>query len=496
MSRPAPLRPSPAPDPRRRLRSSVFPALVAAASLAVSGCGAEAGSGPVYDLVVDGVTVVDPDAGVSRADRTVAVTDGRIVAVWEAGEVPRGLEAARRLEGTGRWLIPGLWDAHVHFRGGEALLEENRALLALYPLHGVTTVRDAGGDLTGHVLAWRDSIGDGDLLGPRILTSGPKLDGPDPSWAGSIPLADPAEVPAALDSVQALGADYVKLYDGSMSPEVYMAAVREAQARGLTITGHMPLGVDLLEAVEAGLDGTEHLYYVLKGTATNREDVSAGVRAGELGFWEAMYGVAGRPDPARRARVFRAMREGGAAVTPTLHIGDVLSRVEQVDHGDDPELAWIPGGIVDTYARRVEGARRASPESREANRALRAEMAGLVRPLHEAGVTLLAGSDAGPFNSFVYPGSSLHAELEALVEAGLSPLEALRSATTAPADYMGRGDELGRIAPGYRADLVLLDADPFADISATRAIAAVILRGEDVLTREEIGAALEAREVR
>lgn len=482
-----------------RTRRAAPLAVVLAAALAACGGGADGGEGASeagpYDLVVEDVRVVDVDRG-TALEGSVAVRDGRVAAVWPAGAVPEGVEAGRTVAGDGRWLIPGLWDAHVHFRGGEELREANRALLPLYPVNGITTVRDAGGDLTPALLAWRDSIGEGRLLGPRILTSGPKLDGPRPGWPGSIALADPSQVPAALDSLQALGVDYVKLYDGSMSPQVFMAAVREAEARGMTVTGHMPLGVDFAEAVEAGLDGTEHLYYVFKGTAANREEVTRRVRAGELGFWDALWSMLDTRDPAREAAVFEAMARKGTVVVPTLHIGNVLSNVERVDHGSDPELALIPPGVRETYRGRVESAERASLESRENNRALRDLMGAMVPRMRDAGVTILAGSDAGPFNSFTYPGFALHAELEALVEAGLTPAEALRSATTAPAAFLGLDDELGRVEPGYRADLVLLDADPLADIRATRSVSTVILRGEDVLDRETLGAVLRQVEER
>lgn len=472
---------------------------IAAALLACGGEDVVPGTGtddtPPPDLIIDDVRVVDVATGSILSDHTVAIADGAVTGVWAADQVPaevRGIVAggasATVIDGAGRYLMAGLWDAHVHFRGGEELRAANRELLRLYPAFGVTTVRDAGGDLTEAIFAWRDSIAAGDLTGPRILTSGPKLDGPRPSWDGSIALSDPAQVPAALDSLQVLGVDYVKLYDGTMSPQVFLAAVREAEARGMTVTGHMPLGVDFLEAVQAGLDGTEHLYYLYKGTAANRDSVGAAVRAGELGFWDAFWAVLGRRDAEREVAVFAAMAESGTAVVPTLHIGDVLSTVEQVDHSADSMLELIPDEIEATYAGRVRSAERSSLETREANRRLRREMAALVAPLQAAGVTILAGSDAGPFNSYTYPGAALHAELEALVAAGLTPAEALRAATTAPATFMGLGDELGRVAPGYVADLILLDENPLSDIRATRSVSTVILRGDEVLDRRALEA--------
>lgn len=472
-----------------RLGASPIRGMSLALALLAAACSGTDETG-AYDLVIAGASVVDVDAGTTLPDRTVAVRDGRIAAVWAAADVPRDLAAARTIDAAGQWLIPGLWDAHVHFRGGTDLAEENLALLPLYPLTGVTTVRDAGGDLTPELMAWRDAMAAGELLGPRILTSGPKLDGPQPMWEGSIALSEPSQVPAALDSLEALGVDYVKLYDGTMSPEVFMAAVREAEARGLRVTGHMPLGVDLLEAIAAGFDATEHLFYALKASAGNHEEVTARVRAGEMGFWDAFPAILDAPDADRQAEVLAAMARGGTAVVPTLHIGQVLLEVGRVDHTSDPELAYIPPGILDTYQERVAGAVASPPSFREMEQELETRMGQMVAPMARAGVTILAGSDAGPFNSFTYPGFALHAELEELVGVGLSPAEALRTATAAPADFMGLGEDLGRVAPGYLADLVLLEANPLGDIGATRQIAFVIQGGSEVLDRAAIDAAL------
>lgn len=459
--------------------------------LLAAGCGSDGENTPAVDLLITDVRVVDARTETVLDGRTVAVSHGEIAAVWGPDEVPVEMVAGTLLDGRGRYLIPGLWDAHVHFRSDGGLVEENRSLLAMYPAFGVTTVRDAGGNLTPELLAWRDSIRAGTLVGPDIFTSGPKLDGPQPSWEGSIALESPDGVPAALDSLQALGVDYVKLYDGSMSPEVFLAAIREAEDRGLKVTGHMPLGVDFLDAVEAGLDGTEHLYYAYKESALNAPGITARVREGDLGFWSALYAAESAPGSDRESEVFATMREHGTVVVPTLHIGAVLATVEVEDHSDDPLLSRIPDAIRDTYARRVESARRASDEARARNRALRADLADFYGRMHAAGVTTMAGSDAGPFNSYVYPGESLHAELEALVEVGLTPAEALLAATVNPATFLGVDAEVSRIAPGFRADLVLLEENPLENISATRTVSTVILRGETVLDRDDIQSLLQ-----
>jgi len=481
------------PRSRDVSRSGAISVLLAA--FALSACG---GDGlPAADLVIDDVAIVDVVAGAVEEGRTVAIADGRIRSIVPAEE--GAPPAARVVDGSGRFLIPGLWDAHVHFRGGEELREENRALLPLYVANGVTTVRDAGGDLTPALLAWRDSIASGAMVGPRILTSGPKLDGPTGGWEGSIRPTSPEEVPAALDSLDALGTDYVKIYDGTTSRDVYLAIVREAERRDRIVSGHMPFSVGFLEAVDAGLDITDHLYYAFKGTVANEDSLTAAIRAGEgPGFWGALWLMMEARDSAKAGAVYEAMAEAGTAAVPTLHIGHVLAWVDEEDHGSDPELRYIAPAIEETYQGRVRSARRASDASRARTRALRQIFVEMVRPMHDAGVTLLAGSDAGPFNSYVYPGFSLHDELQALVDAGLTPAQALRTATVNPARVMRRDDELGRVAEGYLADLVLLEANPLEAISATRAIDRVIVRGEEVYDEARLRALLEgvAREDR
>lgn len=447
---------------------------------------------PPADVVISDVRVVDVDAGQVTGPATVILRDGLIetIATGDDAQAATDTPAAQRLEGEGGYLIPGLWDMHVHFRGGEELADDNRALLPLYVANGVTTVRDGGGDLTPAVLEWRDRISSGELVGPRILTSGPKLDGPTGGWEGSIRLIAPSQVPAALDSLDALGADYIKIYDGTTPADVYLEIIREAERRDRIVTGHMPFSVDFRESVRAGLDATEHLYYAYKGGAANEDSITARERSDDpLGFWQALDVL--EWDDERAAETWALMAEYGTAAVPTLHIGRVLSWVDQEDHTSDPELAFIPPAIEETYAGRVRSARASSPAARESRRALQEHFIGMVGPMHAAGVPILAGSDAGPFNSYVYPGFSLHDELAELAGAGLSNADVLRIATLGAATFMRRADELGSVGEGFRGDLVLLGSNPLDDIAATRDLRAVVLDGRTVLDRDALDALLD-----
>ena len=476
-----------------------FQALVTTAltaGLLSVGCTSDADHTPP-DLVIQNVNVVDVAGGQVLEQQSVAVREGRIIRVASGEAVSDESPETSVLDGSGRYLIPGLWDMHVHFRGGEEISAENEALLPLYIVNGVTTVRDGGGDITEHVLDWRDRIAAGELVGPRILTSGPKLDGPTGGWDGSIRLASTDEVPAAIDSLQALNVDYVKLYDGTMSREVYLALLEEANARDMIVTGHMPMSVRFGEAVDRGLDATEHLYYAFKGGAANEDSVTTAVieqwdSPESLGFRQTLQLLRAGWDEETAQRTYAHMVEAGTAAVPTLHIGEILAHVDTADHSADPELQYVHPNIEATYARRVDGARRSSPQAREDRRDLHQHFVRMAGDMHRADVLLLAGSDAGPFNSFVYPGFALHSELEALVEAGLTPAEALRTATVNAARFMRVGSDFGEIGEGFHADLVLLGSNPLDDIRNTRDIEAVIVRGDRVFDRDDLESLLSS----
>ncbi|MEX0890755.1 MAG: amidohydrolase family protein [Gemmatimonadota bacterium] len=449
------------------------------------------------DVAIVGATVIDPASGRVLPEHTVAIREGRITQLQPAAvrggdpaTDPLAAGATRVIDGRGRWLVPGLWDAHVHFRGGAALAEANRGLLPLYVANGITSVRDAGGDLTPELLDWRRRIAAGELAGPRLYTSGPKLDGPTGGWDGSIRITTPDQVPAALDSLQSLGADYVKIYDGSVGPDVFLAIVAEAERRGMPVTGHMPFSVRFADAVRAGLDATEHLYYAFKGAAANEDSVTAAVRAGELGFWDALAVLREGWSEARADSLWRTMAAAGSGVVPTLHIDHVLGHVADTDHTSDPQLAYIHPDIQATYEGRVRSAQRSSASMRAERIERHGNFVRMVGDMHAAGVPIYAGSDAGPFNSYVYPGWSLHEELAALVEAGLTPMEALRAATIRPAELLGVEERTGRIRQGADADLLLLDADPLTDIRNTRRIAFVTQANGRVWSASELAALL------
>jgi imidazolonepropionase-like amidohydrolase len=444
----------------------------------ILGCGSSGNKAESYDIVLKGVNVVDVNLGEVIENQLVAIRADTIRLIQDAAE-PFEYRADTLIEAAGKWVIPALWDMHVHFRGGEELTAENKALLPLYIAHGVTVVRDAGGDLTPAILEWREELAEDSLLAPRIYTSGPKLDGPEPTWGGSIELESPAAVSAAIDSLEALGVDYIKIYDSSISREVFLAIIREAEKRGIKTTAHMPFTATLGEAVDAGLDATEHMYYVMKASAAKEDSLTRYVRAQQeagnpVGFYTQLEWYLDRYDSAAAGHIFNKMADANTAVVPTLHIGELLANLHGEDHQQDSLLPYIGSGIQETYQGRLNSAKKSTAKVREIRKRFGERFRAMVPEMQKRGVMILAGSDAGPYNSFVYPGLALHKELEELVEAGLTPAEALKASTYNGASFFGVEAFYGTVEEGKSAELLLLNGNPLENISNTQNIFALL----------------------
>jgi imidazolonepropionase-like amidohydrolase len=447
----------------------------------LAGCANRPTKLEIYDVVINHVTVVDVVTGQLTPNRVVAVSKGKIVRLEEADK--DSYAAKQYVNGNGRFLLPGLWDMHVHFRGGDSLVAANKKSLTLFLAHGITTVRDAGGDLTPSVMQWRNEMEAGQYPGPRIFTSGPKIDGPKAYWPGSLEVETPAQIGKALDSLQRLRVDYVKIYESKISGEAFLNTISQAQRRGMKTTGHMPYSVTLGEAVKRGLDATEHLYYVFKACSSKEDSLTALVRNSlktdkPLGLFAVLPAVYDTYSPAAAATIYKQMAKRKTAAVPTLHIGKTLAELSENDHARDTLRAYIDPKIQATYTRRLASARQQSAAARAFSKKLETKFFSMVPEMQAAGVPILAGSDSGPFNSFIYPGASLQDELLMLVEAGLTPLQALQAATINGAKFMGVAGRTGTIALGKDADLLLLTANPLENIANVKKIDAVVSRGK------------------
>lgn len=432
---------------------------------------------PPADIVIRHVTVIDVAAGKAVPDQAVVLRGDTIVAVGSDARTARGWTARATIDAKAKFLIPGLWDMHVHFGGGPALIEENRALLPLYVAHGITSVRDCAGDLPEQVLDWRGQIARGSLFGPTLYTSGPKIEGIAPMWKGTIEVGSTAQVDAALTRLQRARVDFVKITDSTLKPELFLYAVRAAKARGLRTSGHIPMALTVLSAVNSGLNSIEHLDYAYRMGVRSEGQIAADFAAGRSSREIAALRLQQGFDPLLVQADYRYLAKRGVAVTPTLNISRIVANLDREEHSRDAYLRYIGPGLRQTYAWRVERAAKATPEQIAARHAHFERVAAVLPMLAKAGVPIMAGTDAGFLNSFDYPGIGLHDELGLYVRYGLTPAQALRAATVTGPAWLGK-PRYGAIAVGKAADLVLLDSNPLVDIAATRAIRAVILRGK------------------
>lgn len=408
---------------------------------------------PAATTVIVHVTVVDVIAGTLRPDQVVVVAESRIASVRpSAGYVaPRN---AHIVDGRGRFLIPGLWDMHSHSLWSERAMQ---SFLPLYVTQGVTGIRDMGGhlDVLSHYRAARDSSGH---AWPRVVASGQMLDGPEPVQADiSIAVADRAEAIAAVDALKLADADFIKVYT-LLGRDAYFAVVDHARQVGLPVAGHVPAAVTVEEATLAGQRSIEHL----------RDEIEPFCRPTDV------------PACARLAALFRSRQTWQV---PTLVVLRNKAHFDDAALATDPRLRYLPAELRAEWLAERTGKLGRGPKYLATKRAWFADESWLIRYLVAQGVPILAGTDAGV--SFSYPGYSLHQELELLVEAGMTPIDALRAATLSPAEYLGEDKTMGAIEPGRVADLVLLRADPLADIRATQQVEAVVLRGR-LLDRVEL----------
>ncbi|MES2421331.1 MAG: amidohydrolase family protein [Pseudomonadota bacterium] len=429
------------------------------------------------DAIIRHVTIVDVEHGRETVGQAVAWRNGTIVAVGADGQVARRWRTATVIDGKGRYLIPGLWDMHVHFGGGPDLIEENKALLPLYIAHGITTIRDCSGDLPEQVLGWRDEIARGTLFGPRLLTSGAKLEGIKPIWKGTIEVGSRADVDRAIAHEKTVGVDFVKITDNTLDPKLFLYAVSRASAAGLRVSGHIPMQDTVGQAVDAGISSIEHLDYAYKAGVKDEAAIATDFAAGRIDRAEANRRIDSGFDPATATVAYSRLAAKGVFVTPTLNISHITAHLDTSKHANDPYLAYIGPGLRKTYDWRIQRAATATPAEIDARHGHFDRVAGILPMLQRAGVTIMAGTDAGFLNSYDYPGIGLHDELALYVKYGLTPSQALASATRAGPAWFGEMDRYGSIAQGKVADLVLLDRNPLQSIAATRAIRMVVVHG-------------------
>lgn len=442
------------------------------------------------DVIIRHTTIVDVEHAKTLPDQAVVLRGEGIVATGTDGDIAKSWQASRTVDGTGRYLIPGLWDMHVHFGGGPKLINENKALLPLYVAHGITSIRDASGDLPEQVLAWRGEIAKGTLFGPQLFSSGAKLEGIHPIWKGTIEVGNKADVDQAFVRLRKDRVDFVKITDSTIDPKLFLYAVAEAKRLGLRSSGHIPMALTVGQALDAGISSIEHIGYAFKAGAKDEAAIVADFAAGRIDGADANRRLDQDFDQATAMAAYRRIAAQGVFVTPTLNGSQVTAYLDVDDHANDPYLAYIGPGLRATYQWRIDRANQATPTEVVARHAHYEQLAAVLPMLQQAGVTIMAGTDAGFLNSFDYPGIGLHQELALFTKYGLTPAQALASATRAGPAWFGKLDRYGSVSQGKAADLVLLKQNPLEDIHATQSIDTVIMRGQ-VYDRKALDGMLE-----
>ncbi|MDH4110406.1 MAG: amidohydrolase family protein [Gammaproteobacteria bacterium] len=456
------------------------PALVALAVLGLCACTPPE---QARGIAISDVTVIDATNGV-REHQTVIFDGDEITAVLPAdGPIPAVTDT---IDGSGGYLIPGLWDMHVHLTYDERFTE---AMPAMFLAYGITSVRDTGGmipllePVVGRMRA-------PDAIAPRVFFSGPLQDGrfvvydgdsrPEIGAQNATPEAARASVNALADA----GVDFIKVYE-MVTPAVFEALVGTARQRGLPVAAHVPLSMLASQAGPA-VDSMEHLrnieldcadngaaLYEERLTILNSHEQGAGFELRSRLHALQRLPAIGRHDEARCARTIATL--ASTIQVPTLRLLTLSLHPPFVREDWADGLSHTPAEAAADWAR-------AGTEwlTAEEPRDTTYDEWGLrmVGRMHAAGVPIAAGTDT-PIG-YAIPGYSLHTELERLVEAGLAPLEAIGAATLRPAEFFSLQGEMGAIEAGMRADLVLLDADPLADIRNTRRIRAVVSKGQPV----------------
>jgi imidazolonepropionase-like amidohydrolase len=410
-------------------------------------------------VAITHVTAIDVEHGSASPDVTVLIDGQRITAVGPstATSVPKD---ARLIDGRGKYLIPGLWDMHVH-----TAFPTGRSMLALYIANGVTGVRDMGGDLAT-IRAWRDEIAAGSLVGPRIVASGPYLDGHAPPIP-HFEVHTPDEARRAVDSLAVLGVDFVKIHSG-VPREAFFAAAREARAKHLFFAGHLSSHVTVEEASDSGQRSLEHLLGFV--------NVCTPAESASFASIDPLRRIVFNTCTSRDQRdVYSHLARNGTWVTPTLATAYEFAMLPKHEVPADTLKRFVSDTLLEYLVQIFDPPPALPPDGDVLGRRLFAKRRELILALHNAGVPLLAGTDAPMRN--VPPGFGLHEELAEFVRSGLTPTAALRAATYEPARYFAVLDSLGSIARGKRAELVLLDADPRADIANAHRIAAVLTGG-------------------
>lgn len=438
-------------------------------------------------LCIDNISVIDPELGLKQ-HQTVIIKEGKILRVFSSDEV--NLSSKNRIiDGTDKFLIPGLWDAHVHF----AYIEEIAPrMFDLFLAFGITSVRDTGGEIH-FTSAWKKKSLNNPTSSPRVMIAGPLLDGIPNVYDGSdhehpplsVGLATISDVRDKVNELDSLGVDLLKAYE-MLTPNQFKEIMKLAKEKGLNVTGHVPLSMDVISASNAGLNSMEHMRNLELSCANNsdellvqRQEILALGKEDIGGILRSKIHKLQRPlaianyDPKKAQKVLNVLAKNETWQIPTLALATGSTERPFASSEWQETFKYLPEGIELNWKKEIDELMTDTPTP--FNKKYTEWLTNMVGQIHRTGIDIMAGTDCPIF--YLTPGRSLHEELEVLVKAGLTPLEALQTATTNPAKYFNLENELGAIKETMWADLLILDENPLNDIRNTQKINAVIKHG-------------------
>ena len=428
-------------------------------------------------LTITNATVIDVSNGALRRGQTIVVDGNHIVRVG----LPSTAVAAggQVVDVKGMYVIPGLWDMHTHAYFGWSRDFGDSYVLPMFIANGVTGIRDMGSDLDS-VLQARNLVAAHRLTGPRMVVSGPMLDGPRVTFAASIAIATQDDGRKAVRLLKSKGVDFIKIQSG-VPRDAYPAIADEAKKQGLPFDGHVPDAIRASEAIAAGQRTFEHLIGIFEAS-TPDEDAFLSRRYGagkDPSVNKSLAAFLDRYDPARERTIIERLAASGVWQCPTLFWERGQWLVDVIDWRQDSDIAYTPRTWIE---KKYPSSQKSIAESMDSDpldvrRRFVDHELEIVRALHAAGVPFLAGTDT-PAGVDVTPGISLHLELQRFVDAGLTPLEALQTATINPARFFGRTSDFGSVQTGRLADLLILSANPLEDIANTRTISGLVADGK------------------
>jgi len=450
-------------------------------------------------LAITHVTLIDATGSAPQPEMTVIIADHRIASVGPAKmtTIPHD---AQIFDATGKFLIPGLADMHLHLTGSNEPAGSREFILPLLIANGITTVRDMGGYLES-LIPLRHDIEGGKRAGPQIFFAGPYLDGSPPSFQPSLVVTNSVEASEDVHQLVARGVDFIKV-QSVLSRDAYFAIAQACRQEHITFVGHVPDAVTAAEASDAGQKSIEHLTGVLRACAkdephlmreqirnSRRKETPAQARARELTVErELLQTYSGQKAAELNGKL---VRNQTWQVPTLILLRNVAYPTPETDSvTKDPRTKYVPRSLLQKWLGSLMGTTKIG-QREVLNAALLQKSIEVVGLMHSSGVRIMAGTDTGA--PYIFPGSALHDELALLVQAGLTPMQALQAATKSPADFLGKTKTQGTVEQGKFADLLLLDADPLGDIHNTKKIRAVILRGK-LLDRNELDALLAVEE--